>query len=57
LEAAFPDATFKEIENFGRTFRITVGSDYDGVKPVVVAGAAATANPDQPKTAADDICA
>lgn len=57
LQAAFPDATFKEVNNFGRTFRITVGSEYDGVKPVTAAGPAVAADPNKPKTAADDICA
>jgi len=57
LQAAFPNATFKEVDNFGRIFRITVGSDYDGVKPVTVAGASAAADPSEPKTAADDLCA
>ncbi len=57
LEAAFPNATFKEVDNFGRTFRVTVGSDYDGVKPVTVAGVSGDADPDKPQTAADDLCA
>ncbi len=57
LEAAFPNATFEEVSNLGRTFRITVGSDYDGVKAVNVAAAADTADPDKPATAADNPCA
>ena len=57
LQAAFPDATFKAVDNLGRTFGITVGSDYNGVKPVTAVSASDSTDPDKPQTAADDICA
>ena len=54
-----PGATVKPVKNLGRTFRIIVGSSYDGVKEVKVSGPAAeqAAAGTKPKTAADDPCA
>jgi hypothetical protein len=57
LQAAFPNATFEAVDNLGRTFRITAGSDYDGVTPVTAVSAPDTTDPDKPTTAADRICA
>ena len=59
LQEALPGATVKPVKNLGRTFRITVGSGYDGVKAVKVSGPAAdqAAAATKPKTAADDPCA
>ena len=57
LQAAFPNATVKEVKGLGRTFRITVGSEFTGIQAVHTAAPtpAATAG-DAPKTAADDPC-
>lgn len=60
LEAAFPDAEIKEVAGLGKTFRITVGSTFDGIKTVRVATPTPTATPsggEATKTAADDPCA
>lgn len=57
LQAAFPDAEVKEVRGLGRTFRITVGSTFDGIKAVhVVAPASPTPGGEKPKTAADNPC-
>lgn len=53
LQAAFPDAQFKEVEGLGSTFRITVGSDYNGVAPVKVK---ASATPSTSGTKKKDPC-
>lgn len=58
LQAAFPDAEVKEVKGLGKTFRITVGSEFDGIKSVhVVAPVAPATGGEKPKTAADDPCA
>lgn len=58
LQAALPYAEVEEVENLGRTFRVIVGSGYEGVKPFTVAGTEAStpATGNRAKTAADDIC-
>lgn len=58
LEAALPGATVKPVKNLGKTFRITVGGNYDGVKAVHASAPAASSTPsaNAPKTAADDPC-
>ena len=58
LQAAFPNAEVKEVEGLGRTFRITVGSEFDGVKAVHVAAPepAPAAEGETPKQAANDLC-
>lgn len=58
LQAAFPDAEVKEVKGLGKTFRITVGSEFNGIKSVhVVAPVAQDSGGEKPKTAADDPCA
>lgn len=53
LQAALPGAAVVEVPGLGSTFRVTIGSDYTGVRKVSVADPTA---PDKVKTAADDIC-
>ncbi len=59
LQAAFPDAQVKAVNGLGKTFRITVGSDFVGIKTVNAAAPSAPAPADGEvlKTAADDPCA
>jgi hypothetical protein len=57
LQAAFPGATVKEVEGLGRTFRITVGSTFDGIKAVhVVTPEPASGGGESPKTVGDNPC-
>ncbi|MEI8080793.1 MAG: LCP family protein [Actinomycetes bacterium] len=58
LQAALPNATTREVEGLGGTFRLIVGPDFTTLTPVVVntptpAPSASTA---KPRSAADDIC-
>ena len=53
LRAALPDAAVVEVPGLGSTFRVTIGSDYAGLRTVSVKDPSA---PEKVKTAADDIC-
>jgi LCP family protein required for cell wall assembly len=57
LQAALPGATFVPVPRLGGTFEVTLGSSYDGVRPVKVSapGPVVTAAP--ARTAADNVCA
>lgn len=63
VQAALPNAEIEEVHNLGKTFKVIVGSDYNGVGAITVEGVT-TANPpgtsaasaDKPRTAADPIC-
>jgi len=62
LRAAFPSASVKPAKGIGNAFRLYVGADYAGVRPVTVSATAigpiATINsPTKPRTAADSTCA
>ena len=58
LQAALPGARFEAVPRLGSTFEITVGSAYDGVRPVKIVERAARPAGDAPtRTAADDVCA
>lgn len=53
LQAALPDATFREVPGLGGTFRISVAEGYQAPRAVTVDD---PTQPEKPRTAADDIC-
>ncbi len=53
LQAALPGAAVVEVPGLGSTFRVTIGSDYTGLRTVSVKD---PTEPEQVKTAADDVC-
>lgn len=53
LQAALPGAQAVAVPGLGGTFRVTVGSDYDGLQQVAVKDAS---QPDAPRKASDDLC-
>jgi LCP family protein required for cell wall assembly len=53
LQAALPGAKAVEVPGLGATFRVTIGSDYEGLRAVAVKDPTA---PDAPRRASDDIC-
>jgi hypothetical protein len=58
LQAALPGATFVPVPRLGGTFEVTVGSSYDGVRPVKVSAPGPAVPAAAPaRTAADDVCA
>jgi LCP family protein required for cell wall assembly len=61
VAAALPGATSVAVPGFGRTFEITVGSDFKGISPVHVdtkttSQSSASPAPVHTRTAADDLC-
>ncbi len=53
LEAALPDAKTVAVAGLGSTFRVTIGSDYTGLRMVAYKDPTAS---DTPRKASDDIC-
>lgn len=53
LQAALPDAAVVEVPGLGSMFRVTIGSDYTGVRTVSVKDPTA---PEKVRTASDDVC-
>jgi hypothetical protein len=53
LKAALPGVRTVAVPGLGATFRVTIGSDYAGLRQVAVKDASA---PAKPRTASDDIC-
>ena len=53
LEAALPGAKVVAVPGLGATFRVTVGSDYAGLRTVAVKDPTAS---DTPRRASDDVC-
>jgi LCP family protein required for cell wall assembly len=57
LAAAIPGSVLKEVSSLGNGLQVIVGSNYQGVQRVVVATPGEAGTVQQPRTAADDICA